>query len=528
MKSLNECVKSEERKYGNGSEDIKRKRLLFMLCYDLLSPTSGEVLKWIDGKANGSIYYWPSFVYYFTLGFIVAADLVLLAYILWSTWFQSNIQQLLWLWTFLLWFVLDILVISSISILYSYMIVPSLIIRDVMKIKNLVVNYLSSPNVPQNDIEHKSDSVGSFNAADYLYMSPLLSRKFNLTDNLNITDTTTDNMTDNVTEYKYISRKIISYKTIWPHYITPVQNRDPCSVFLNHYFLGLFARIFIRLPLIVFDFVFELLIIIITTAILIGGVLLFRVDLWACLAFIIALLLMAILLLFWMYWYNYKFGYIQSNDGTMQNTSPSATTTNDNDLTSIVVDNSPAKNSPHNRQTHNRRTKNSPHFSNLRDYLKETASVESLGIQPNELFRDNSDDQFQNHITLPRRLPPLPQNKHLNRQTKFSPHFANNVHDSLKKSDSNQSLDMRRHQSLPISILRNNSIDPNLNFNITPIKPPPSTNSKHPNRKTKQTPYSFKNHDNLNMTESRQSMDAQRNGTFQTSYNSSFQDNSLN
>jgi hypothetical protein len=195
------------------TEREKGKRLLFLFQKDLMPGINGMILESKDKRdtlvINGS----SRTAKMVGWSFLAAMNTGMLFYILLFALSQDTHHQQAWGQSFALWLVVEVFVVSTISVLLMQVLIPSLTMKDVGIIKKkLIFNVISfykematknsHGSVPNEETEGKNKV---FNSAEYLFISTRLAHLFS--------------------DLK-IAKMILAFQTPWPkqtyHRITDV------------------------------------------------------------------------------------------------------------------------------------------------------------------------------------------------------------------------------------------------------------------------------------------------------------------
>jgi hypothetical protein len=201
-------------------EATKKKRLNFLFVKDLLDGVNGMILNHKDRRDNES-------VSQVSLHYKVLASLLLfvssfgmLYYVFLFAMQQTASRQSAWFTSFQVWLVFEIFVTSTGTVLIEHVFVPLMCMKDVQRVKEKIVSDIlifqkrlkdegrrraigkalhavpsGSANNNSNASTGTSDSLNSFNAAEFLYPSHRIAQLFP----------------------KYSeSELILQYRTVWP------------------------------------------------------------------------------------------------------------------------------------------------------------------------------------------------------------------------------------------------------------------------------------------------------------------------
>eukprot|EP01034_Spumella_vulgaris_P047294 gene47294-biopygen7322 len=158
----------------------KGKKLLFLFQCDLLPGISGQILH-AKGQRDFITAKKVSFAYKLAgWTFILLLNAGLLFYILLFALSQSDKQQGAWLQSFVLWLVVEILVVSTCIVLLSQVLIPLLTMKDVTVIKHRLMENIRQFHVKLSsagnvfEVADGETEQPPFNAATYLFVSTRL------------------------------------------------------------------------------------------------------------------------------------------------------------------------------------------------------------------------------------------------------------------------------------------------------------------------------------------------------------------
>jgi hypothetical protein len=160
----------------------KGKRLLFLFQRDLLPGVSGKILESKSSRDNVLVkpVSWEAKASAWT--FISVLNLGMLSYIMLFALNQSTHRQGAWALSFLLWLVVEILMVSSLTVLFTHVLVPSLIMKDVNKIKSKLVDSIRAFNAAvrknKRDLNYESDEEEAFSTTSFLFVSSRLAKQW--------------------------------------------------------------------------------------------------------------------------------------------------------------------------------------------------------------------------------------------------------------------------------------------------------------------------------------------------------------
>jgi hypothetical protein len=166
------------------SDKEKVKRLLFLFQRDLLPGVSGKILESKGQRDNIAVQTVSWEVKAACWAFIGLLDVGMLFYILLFALSQTVHRQGAWALSFAMWLVVEVLFVSSSTVLFTHVLVPSLIMRDVNKIKLKLAESIRAFNKSvrtrrrNKTADDAADDPASFNAANYLFVSTRLAQQW--------------------------------------------------------------------------------------------------------------------------------------------------------------------------------------------------------------------------------------------------------------------------------------------------------------------------------------------------------------
>jgi len=155
----------------------KAKHLLFLFQCDLLPGISGQILSSKGARDNSStrsVSVRTKMTGYFVV-FVVNAGM--LFYIFLFALQQTKFRQNAWLQSFLLWLLTETLFISTIVVFVIQFVVPSLIMKDIGKLKYKIANIMREFQENSGSAVAVASKRNSFNAADFLFVSTHLAKQ---------------------------------------------------------------------------------------------------------------------------------------------------------------------------------------------------------------------------------------------------------------------------------------------------------------------------------------------------------------
>ena len=158
----------------------KGQRLLYLFQKDLMPGVSGKIL---ESKQNRDSFKPKEVSAGLKLSawiFVILLNLGMLFYIMLFALQETKSRQGAWLRSFLTWLVLEIVFVSTAVVYFTHILVPSIIMRDVSKIKMKLLDTIRNYN---NSLKSSRGNDGSnleetFNAASYLFVSYRLATLF--------------------------------------------------------------------------------------------------------------------------------------------------------------------------------------------------------------------------------------------------------------------------------------------------------------------------------------------------------------
>jgi hypothetical protein len=173
----NERMKFDTVKYQTERE--KGKRLLFLLQKDLMPGISGQILECKDQRDEVVVKGVSKSAKVFAWSFLAILNLSMLFYVFLFAISQDPYHQRAWAKSFGIWFVVDLLLVSSCTVCFMHVFIPSITMKDVNKIRRKLVESIIkyetsvSDKDPKyrNDTNSDDESMSTFNAAKYLFLS---------------------------------------------------------------------------------------------------------------------------------------------------------------------------------------------------------------------------------------------------------------------------------------------------------------------------------------------------------------------
>jgi hypothetical protein len=164
------------------SDKEKGKRLMYLFQCDLLPGVSGKILESKSSRDNVLVKHvsWEAKAAAWT--FISLLNLGMLSYIMLFALNQSTHRQGAWALSFLMWMVVEVLIVSSLTVLFTHVLVPSLIMKDVNKIRVKLVDSIRAFNAAvrknKRELNYDSDNEEAFSTTDFLFVSTRLAKQW--------------------------------------------------------------------------------------------------------------------------------------------------------------------------------------------------------------------------------------------------------------------------------------------------------------------------------------------------------------
>lgn len=155
----------------------KAKHLLFLFQCDLLPGISGQILSSKgarDSSSTRSVSVRQKLLGYL---FVFLANAGMLFYIFLFALQQTKFRQNAWLQSFLLWLLTETLFISTIVVFVIQFVVPSLIMKDIGKLKHKIASIMREFQENSGTAVAAADRSSSFNAAEFLFVSTHLAKQ---------------------------------------------------------------------------------------------------------------------------------------------------------------------------------------------------------------------------------------------------------------------------------------------------------------------------------------------------------------
>jgi hypothetical protein len=182
--------------------DMVEKRLLFLFQCDLLPGLQGKVL---EAKGQRDFFRPRVIAQHWKVGAWVLTMLLnggMLSYITLFALRQSTARQSAWFQSFMIWLVSEVFLVSTMSMMATHVVIPSLVMGDVRRLKTKIVEQINTFQEKLRTAHDDSmDSEGNalegngFNAAKYLYVSHRLASMY---------------------PQLKVAKVVQSYRTVWP------------------------------------------------------------------------------------------------------------------------------------------------------------------------------------------------------------------------------------------------------------------------------------------------------------------------
>jgi hypothetical protein len=182
LQTVHADVAREQEYFAAANNRERGKRLLFLFQRDLLPGVSGKILESKGQRDNIAVKYvsWQSKVVAWSI--LGALNVGMLFYILLFALSQTVHRQGAWALSFALWLVVEVLLVSSSTVLFTHVMIPSLIMQDVNKIKQKLAESIRAFNdgvkSGVKDRTTTTEEGNVFNAAAYLFASTKLAQEW--------------------------------------------------------------------------------------------------------------------------------------------------------------------------------------------------------------------------------------------------------------------------------------------------------------------------------------------------------------
>jgi hypothetical protein len=187
LEKLYEELASENEKFqwnpSYQSEREKAKRLLFLLQKDLMPGISGQILDSKDQRDDVIVKGVAQSVKVSAWIYLAVLNVSMLFYVFLFALSQDSYRQRAWAKSFCLWLVMEILMVSSFTVCFMHVFLPSITMKDVNKIRIKLVDSIIQYEKVMNEQDRLNnqdkqreecleiDHQFHFNAAKYLFLS---------------------------------------------------------------------------------------------------------------------------------------------------------------------------------------------------------------------------------------------------------------------------------------------------------------------------------------------------------------------
>lgn len=175
----------------------RNKRLLFLFQRDLLPGISGQILETKDKRDDqtlvSAVWWGWKYAAWF---YLIAQNLGMIFYVLLFALSQTEQRQDAWVRSFIIWLIMEVIVISTAMVLLMHIMLPAMLMKDVQCVREKLTQSIEqyheklvvqqSPNAASNDSNSKqkkskkpkANEFYEFNAAKYLFVSYRLAQEF--------------------------------------------------------------------------------------------------------------------------------------------------------------------------------------------------------------------------------------------------------------------------------------------------------------------------------------------------------------
>ena len=144
VKKVKASVDLEMEKSVYLSDKEKGRLLMYLFQCDLLPGINGKILETKGKRDQARVQHVSQWVKFVGWGFIILLNSVMLFYIFLFALNQNTNRQEAWFRSFILWLILDIVFVSTAEVFFTHIVVPSMIMKDVTKIKQRMMENLST------------------------------------------------------------------------------------------------------------------------------------------------------------------------------------------------------------------------------------------------------------------------------------------------------------------------------------------------------------------------------------------------
>ncbi len=198
LESIELALKEEKERFEKEkmSEKEKGKRLLYLFQKDLMPGINGMILESKDKRDNVNVKGSSRSAKMISWIFLGSVNVGMLFYILLFALSQDSHRQGAWGQSFALWLIVEIFLVSSLSVMIMHVWIPSIVMRDLGSIKKKLIGNVISfyRNMSKGD-QAMIMKQKVFNSAEYLFVSHRLSVDYS--------------------DLK-IAKMVLSFQTPWP------------------------------------------------------------------------------------------------------------------------------------------------------------------------------------------------------------------------------------------------------------------------------------------------------------------------
>lgn len=159
------------------SDEAKGRRLMLLLQQDLLPGISGKIL---EGKSRRD-YHLPApvpiYAKYAGWTVVVGTNFALLFYVYLFAMTQTGSAQNAWFFSFILWFIMDILFVGTGLVYITHIFVPSFTMKDIHKIRSKLLDAIEKYKSSLHEEEAIRDAV-TFNASNFFFVSTQVAKMY--------------------------------------------------------------------------------------------------------------------------------------------------------------------------------------------------------------------------------------------------------------------------------------------------------------------------------------------------------------
>jgi hypothetical protein len=160
----------------------KGKRLMYLFQCDLLPGVSGKILEAKTSRDNIAVKKVSWQAKAAGWAFVGMLNTGMLVYVLLFALNQSTHRQGAWALSFLMWLIVEVFMVSSAAVLFTHVLVPSLIMKDVNKIKSKLADSIRAFNTAaarnRRTTTQNAEDPASFSTTEFLFLSSRLAEKW--------------------------------------------------------------------------------------------------------------------------------------------------------------------------------------------------------------------------------------------------------------------------------------------------------------------------------------------------------------